>query len=88
MTQCHFRDREEDRNINKFGGLSQDWVGGKNLFVCFGGFIPYGGEKNHINNILPKIPGQSREHFVTIKAKIIKLLQYATLFFELGSPIL
>ena len=23
--------------INKFGALSWDWVGGKNMFVCFGG---------------------------------------------------
>ena len=29
-------------NMNKFGGLSRDWVDGKILFICFGGVIPYG----------------------------------------------
>ena len=33
-------------NINKFAGLSRDWVGAKNLFMCFFRAIPYGGEKN------------------------------------------
>ena len=34
-------------NINKFAGLSRDWVGAKNLFMCFcffGSFLM--GEKN------------------------------------------
>ena len=29
-------------NINKFAGLSRDWVGAKNLFMCFFRVIPYG----------------------------------------------
>ena len=34
-------------NINKFAGLSRDWVGAKNLFSCFFFRVsPYGGEKN------------------------------------------
>ena len=37
-------------NINKFAGLSRDWVGGKNLFMCFLGVIPCGGEKTHKQN--------------------------------------
>ena len=52
-------------NINKFAGLPQDWVGAKNLFMCFfGSFLM--GEKKHINKIPPKIPGQSRENFVYV----------------------
>ena len=31
--------------------------------MCFSGVIPYGGEE-HINKILPRSPGQSREVFV------------------------
>ena len=53
-------------NINKFAGLSRDWVGAKNLFfVFFLRVIPYGGEK-HINKIPPKILGQSRDNFVYV----------------------
>ena len=52
-------------NISKFARLSRDWVGGKNLFMCFLRVIPYGGRKL-INKIPPKIPGQSREHFVYV----------------------
>ena len=34
-------------NINKVAGLSRDWVGGKNLFMCFFvQVISYGEEKN------------------------------------------
>ena len=53
-------------NINKFAGLSRDWVGAENLFLCFffGSFLM--GEKKHINKIPPKIPGQSREIFVYV----------------------
>ena len=51
--------------MNKFAGLSRDWVGAKILFMCFFGVIPYGGEK-HINKVPPKIPGQSREHFLYV----------------------
>ena len=43
-------------NINKFAGLSRDWVGAKNLFMCFFRVIPYGGEKTHKQNS-PKNPG-------------------------------
>ena len=39
--------------INKFAGLSRDWLGGKFLFTCCFRVIPYGAEK-HINKILPK----------------------------------
>ena len=52
-------------NINKFAGLSRDWLGAKNLFMCFfGSFLM--GEKKHINKIPPKIPGQSRENYVYV----------------------
>ena len=59
------RERKKHTNINKFAGLSWDWVGAKILFVCFfGSFLM--GEKKHINKITPKIPGQSREDFVYV----------------------
>ena len=39
-------------NINKFAGLSRDWVGAKILFMCFlGSFLM--GEKKHINKVPP-----------------------------------
>ena len=60
-----FSGKKKHININKFAGLSRDWVGAKNLFMCFFRVIPYGGEK-HINKIPPKIPGQSRENFVYV----------------------
>ena len=42
-------------NINKFGGLSRDWVRGKNMFMCFlGGGVILMGEKKHINKISRK----------------------------------
>ena len=41
-------------NINKFAGLSRDWVGAKNLFMCFFRVIPYGGEKTHKQSPPPK----------------------------------
>ena len=43
-------------NINKFAGLSRDWVGAKILFMCFFRVIPYGGEKTHKQNS-PQNPG-------------------------------
>ena len=49
-------------NINKVVGLSWDWVGGKNFFMCFFGVISYGGEKTHKQNP-HQIPGQSPEDF-------------------------
>ena len=52
-------------NINKFAGLSRDWVGAKNVFMCFFRAISYGGEKTHKQNS-PKIPGQSRGNFVYV----------------------
>ena len=52
-------------NINKFAGLSRDWVGAKKLFMCFFRVIPYGREK-HTNKVPPQIPGQSRETFVYV----------------------
>ena len=42
--------------MNEFVGLSQDWVGGKILFMYFLGVIPDGGEK-HINKVPPRNPG-------------------------------
>ena len=53
-------------NINKFPGLSRDWVGAKILFVCFFSGHSLWGRKKHINKIPPKIPGQSRENFVYV----------------------
>ena len=49
------------RMVNRFGGLSRDWVGGK--FTYFFGVIPYGGEKAHKQNP-QQISGQSPENFV------------------------
>ena len=60
-----YQGKKKHININKFAGLSRDWVGAKNLFMCFfGSFLM--GEKKHINKIPPKIPGQSRETFVYV----------------------
>ena len=42
-------------------GLSRDWAGGK---IFFGSFLM--GEKEHINRIPLKIPGQSCEIFVYV----------------------
>ena len=53
-------------NINKCAGLSRDWVGGKIMFVCFLRSFLVGENKQHINKIHPKIPGQSREMFVNV----------------------
>ena len=50
----------------EIAGLSSDWVGAKYLFVCVFRFIPHGGGKTHKQNS-PKIPGQSREHFVFVQ---------------------
>ena len=58
--------KEKHININKFAGLSRDWVGAKILFMCVCVFFfPFGGEK-HINKVPPKIPGQFRENFVYV----------------------
>ena len=41
------RGKKKHININKFAGLSRDWVGAKNVFMCFflfGSFLM--GEKN------------------------------------------
>ena len=43
-------ERKKHININKFAGLSRDWVGAKNLFMCFFRVIPFGGEKTHKQN--------------------------------------
>ena len=37
-------------NINKSGGVSQDWVGGKHLLMCFCWVIPYGRDQTHKQN--------------------------------------
>ena len=42
-------------NINKFGGLSRDWVGVIDLFIGFLGVILYGGRKTHKQ--FPENPG-------------------------------
>ena len=49
------RRKKKHININKFAGLSQDWVGAKKLFMCFFRVIFHGGEKTHKQNS-PKIP--------------------------------
>ena len=60
-----YQGKKKHININKFAGLSWDWVGAENLFMCFfGSFLM--GENKHINKIPPQIPGQSREIFVYV----------------------
>ena len=67
ISALHFSGKEKHININKFVGLSRDWVGAKNLFMCFFvRVIPSGGDKTHINIIPPQIPGQSREYCVYV----------------------
>ena len=65
-----YQGKKKHININKSAGLSRDWVGANNLFMCvffLGSFLM--GEKKHINKIRPKIPGQSRENLVYEKAE-------------------
>ena len=60
---CSLRERKKHININKFAGLSRDWVGAKNLFyVFFFRVIPYGREKTHKQNS----PQKSRDNPVKI----------------------
>ena len=50
-------------------GIIQGLGGWQNyVYVCvfFFFFVPYGGEKKHVNKIRPKIPGQSHESFVHV----------------------
>ena len=62
--ESFFSGKEKHININKYAGLFRDWVGAKNLFMCFFRVIPYGGEKAHKQNA--KKTGQSREHFAYV----------------------
>ena len=39
------------KNINKFGGLARNWVGGKIIIMCFFRPIFREEEEEHINNI-------------------------------------
>ena len=61
------------KHINKLAGLSRDWVGVKDLLMCFFQVVPYGGETAHKQNP-PKILGQSREHFVCVFLYVLKNL--------------
>ena len=56
VNKLAFPNKEKHININKFAGLSRDWVGAKILFMCFFRVIPYGGEKR-INKVPPEYPG-------------------------------
>ena len=50
IVHWHSKTKEKHININNFGGLSTDWVGGKHVFTCsWGSFIL--GVKEHINKI-------------------------------------
>ena len=53
-------------NVGGGGGQNcfHGWVPKFCLCVFFGSFLV--GEKKHINKLPPKIPGQSREHFVYV----------------------
>ena len=57
-----FAGKEKHVNINKFAGLSRDWVGAKILFMCFffGSFLR--GEKTHKQ----PPPKKSRDNSVNI----------------------
>ena len=57
---------EKHININKCAGLSQDWVGGQNIFMCFFSGHSLWGRKKHIDKVPPKIPKQSREKSVYV----------------------
>ena len=50
--------KKKHKNINKFAGLSRDWVGGKNVLCVFFRVIPHG-ERKRIN----KIPPKSRDNY-------------------------
>ena len=58
MSRAKIQGKKKHININKFAGLSGDWVGAKKLFMCFFfRVIPYGGGKTHKQNS-PKNPGK------------------------------
>ena len=67
-----FRERERHININKFGGLSRDWVDGKNVFSCvcvcecvcvcvLGSFLV--GERKTYKHKSPENPGTIPQEF-------------------------
>ena len=58
--------KKKHMNINKFAGLSRDWVGAKNLFMCLFSGHSLWGKNTHTNKVPQKIPGQSREIFVYV----------------------
>ena len=61
-TQLLNQGKKKHVNINKFAGLSRDWVGPKILFMCFFRVIPYGGEKTQKQKS-PKTPGTTPGKF-------------------------
>ena len=61
-----FSGKEKHMNFKKFAGLSRDWVGAKKLFMCFSSCHSLWGRNKHINKIPPKMPGQSRENYVSV----------------------
>ena len=71
-------------NTNKCAGLSRDWVGDKNVLMCFVRVIPYGGEKAHKQNPPKKIPGKSRQKFVYVLFSLCVFSRFQSLRFQLG----
>ena len=67
-------------NINKFAGLSRDWVGCQKFVYVFFRVIPYGGEKTHKQNS----PQNPRDNPVKILCKCFVL--YVFFFRSLFSP--
>ena len=62
-------------NLNKFGGLSRHWVGGKILpFECFGGHSSWG--RKNTNKNPQKFPGQSREIHVYVTNYVLFLRRF------------
>ena len=45
-----FRERKKHRNTDKFAGLSRDWMGGNNSFMCLFESFPIA-EKTHKQNL-------------------------------------
>ena len=59
--------KEKHININKFAGLSRDWVGCQNfVYVFLSGHSLWDRNNTHKQTPPFKIPGQSREFFVYV----------------------
>ena len=69
-----FRERKKHININKLAGLSRDWVGAKNLFMCFVFFGSFPMAEKDTQEKFSKNPG-------TIPCKFVYVFFFFMCFF-------